>query len=214
MAFIDAALQLPRPPVYELPHPRSVNSAEKDINITLKAKFNGKLTTRFEEVVHCREAFVDRGLQRAKSTIQLFEPPLSISVPENCRIGYIITAVSCEVNEIFTALSREYVGLSQGYEVALRGASHIRSTPASFSSHRFPTTQSKTAVIETKLQRLPVKLMTYLQQCLTKTSVNARHLGLRCITRTVRSPPASWATVNQQRSRKLPKWRLNYSSVL
>jgi hypothetical protein len=126
MAFIDAALQLPRPPVYELPHPRSVNSAEKDINITLKAKFNGISTSRFEEVVHCREAFADRGLQRAKSTIQLFGPSLPISVPENCRFGEIITAASCEVIDILTALSREYVGLSQGSEVALRGASPVR----------------------------------------------------------------------------------------
>jgi hypothetical protein len=141
---------VPRPPPYELPHPHSVNSAEKDINITSNAKFNGVLTTRFEEVVHFCEAFADQGLQRAKSTIQLFEPPLPISVPENCRIRDIITADSCEVNDIFTVLSREYVGLSQGsdHEVALRGASHVRSTPASFSSHCFPTAQPKIVVME------------------------------------------------------------------
>lgn len=59
---------VPRPPVYKLPHPRSVNSAERDVNIALNVRVNGMLTIRFEEVVHCREAFADIGLQRAKST--------------------------------------------------------------------------------------------------------------------------------------------------
>lgn len=38
------------------------------MNITSNVKVIGMLTTRFEEVVHCREAFADIGLQRAKST--------------------------------------------------------------------------------------------------------------------------------------------------